>query len=279
MSSDSRRRRLHVVIARGDGTRTLSVTIPRWTIRGAVGVLAVAVTGLGVVAVDYAAARATARANADLVERFTAKQQETLRLRGELEAVRQEIGTWPSLHAKVVSPFGKAGGTLEPLPSTQTLNDVAGTVRRATGTLRQIASVMMRFDSIIAQLPTHWPVRSAIASEFGNRRDPFTNEREFHQGVDLVAGHGTPVNAPAAGAVALAGSHGSYGLAVIVDHGSGVKTLYGHLSRVSVKNGERVTRGQLLGHAGNTGRSTGAHLHYEVTVGGRPVNPRAYLWD
>lgn len=279
MNPTSRRQRLHLVVARGDGTRTLSLTIPRWTVRGAVGVVAAGLAGLGFLVADYTAVRATQRANTDLVERFTAKHHEAQRLRGELEAVRQELGTWPSLHAKVVSPFGKAGGTFEPLPAASGMSDVAGTVRRATGTLRQIAGVMMRFDTVIAQLPTQWPVRSAIASEFGNRRDPFTNEREFHQGLDLVASHGTPVKAPAAGAVALAGSHGGYGLAVIVDHGSGVQTLYGHLSRVSVKNGERVARGQLLGHAGNTGRSTGAHLHYEVMVRGRAVNPRSYLWD
>ena len=279
MNPQTGRRRLHLVIARGDGTRTLSVTIPRWTLRGALGVLATSVAGLGFFAADYAAVRAAAQANSDLVERYTAKQQETVQLRGELEAVRQELATWPSLHAKVVSPFGKAGGTVEPLPPASTMNDVLGAVRRATGTLRQIAGVMMRFDSVIGQLPTQWPVRTAIVSEFGMRRDPFTNDREFHQGVDIVAAQGTPVKAPAAGAVALAGNHGGYGLAVIVDHGAGVQTLYGHLSRVSVKNGERVARGQLLGHAGNTGRSTGSHLHYEVTVGGRPVNPRSYLWD
>jgi murein DD-endopeptidase MepM/ murein hydrolase activator NlpD len=276
---ESRRRRLHVVVARGDGTRTLSLTVPRWTIRGVVAMVAAGLAGLGFLVADYTAVRATARANVDLVERFTAKQQEALRLRGELDAVRTELNTWPSLHAKVVSPFGKAGATFEALPATNSIGDVTGTVRRATGTLRQIAGVMMRLDTVIAQLPTQWPVRSAIASEFGHRRDPFTNEREFHEGVDLTASHGTPVKAPAAGAVAHAGNHGGYGLAVIVDHGSGVQTLYGHLSRVSVKHGERVARGQLLGHAGNTGRSTGAHLHYEVMVRGRPVNPRSYLWD
>lgn len=279
MNPQDRRNRLHLVIARGDGTRTLALTLPRWTMRSAVSVVMASLAGLGFLVADYTAVRATQRANADLVERFTEKHRETLRLRGELETVRAELNTWPSLHAKVVSPFGKAGGTFEPLPAASGANDVADAVRRATGTLRQIAGVMMRFDKVIAQLPTQWPVRSAIASEFGMRRDPFTNDREFHQGVDLVAAHGTPVKAPAAGAVALAGNHGGYGLAVIVDHGSGVQTLYGHLSRVSVKNGERVARGQLLGHAGNTGRSTGAHLHYEVTVGGRPVNPRNYLWD
>ena len=279
MNPQTGRRRLHLVIARGDGTRTFSVTIPRWTLRGAAGVLAVGVAGLGLLVTDYAAVRAAQQSNAELVERYAAKQREALQLRGELETVRQELTTWPSLHAKVVSPFGKGGDPAEPLPAASTPNEVAGMVRRATGTLRQIASVMMRFNSVIAQLPTQWPVRSAIASEFGMRRDPFTNDREFHQGVDIAASQGTPVKAPAAGAVALAGNHGGYGLAVIVDHGSGVQTLYGHLSRVSVKNGERVARGQLLGHAGNTGRSTGAHLHYEVTVGGRPVNPRSYLWD
>ena len=90
---------------------------------------------------------------------------------------------------------------------------------------------------------------------------------------------GTPIRAPAAGVVTIAGVYQEYGITVILDHGQDIKSVYGHLSKTNVKPGDRVERGAVLGWSGNTGRSTGAHLHYEVMVKGQAVNPRAYLWD
>ena len=90
---------------------------------------------------------------------------------------------------------------------------------------------------------------------------------------------GTPVHAPAAGTVVVAGPAHEYGTAVMLDHGQDIRTLYGHLSKVSVRPGQKVERGTLLAFSGNTGRSSGPHLHYEIFVKGQPVNPRAYLWD
>ena len=102
---------------------------------------------------------------------------------------------------------------------------------------------------------------------------------EFHSGIDIKAQMGTPVHAPAAGTVVVAGPAHEYGTAVMLDHGQDIKTLYGHLSKVSVRPGQKVERGMLLAFSGNTGRSSGPHLHYEIFVKGQPVNPRAYLWD
>ena len=132
---------------------------------------------------------------------------------------------------------------------------------------------------MLAALPTRWPVRGAVNSEFGTRQSPWTRASEFHAGMDIAAERGTPVRAPSRGTVTLAGPHGEYGIAVILDHGNDIRTVYGHLSQTSVRVGQPVERGTELGLTGNTGRSSGPHLHYEILVKGQPVNPRAYLWD
>ena len=122
-------------------------------------------------------------------------------------------------------------------------------------------------------------MRGAVNSDYGTRVSPWTNRPEFHSGMDIRAERGTPVRAPAAGIVAFAGAQPEYGTTIILDHGQDIRSLYGHLSKISVSAGERVERGMLIGYTGNTGRSSGPHLHYEILVRNQPVNPRAYLWD
>lgn len=122
--------------------------------------------------------------------------------------------------------------------------------------------------------PAAWPVDGPITAGFGLRRSLGGTRSRFHRGVDIGVPAGTPVRAPAAGTVASARRDGSYGLAVLVDHGRGIRTRYAHLSSIAVRPGQRVERGSILGASGNTGRSAGPHLHYEVLVDGRPVNPR-----
>jgi len=131
----------------------------------------------------------------------------------------------------------------------------------------------------LAALPSRWPVRGGVNSEFGNRVSPWTRVTEFHSGLDINAQPRTPVRAPAGGTVFFAGAQPEYGNTVILDHGQEVRSLYGHLSQIGVKQGERVERGQVIAYSGNTGRSSGPHLHYEILVKGHSVNPRAYLWD
>lgn len=126
-------------------------------------------------------------------------------------------------------------------------------------------------------IPTLWPVSGQIVSRFGQRNDPFSGEGALHWGVDITAGMGTPVHAAADGVVADAEYSPGYGRMVIVDHGNGMRTLYGHMSRLATVPGQEVRRGEVIGYAGSTGRSTGAHLHFEVRVGGTAVNPAPYL--
>jgi len=122
-----------------------------------------------------------------------------------------------------------------------------------------------------------WPVTGTITSPFGMRPNPFGGGAEFHQGLDIAAPMGTTVTAAASGVVLSAGWYGGYGNYILIDHGGGMSTGYGHLSQIFVSSGQQVQKGQAIGAVGSTGMSTGPHLHFEVRIGGKPTDPAAYL--
>jgi len=126
-------------------------------------------------------------------------------------------------------------------------------------------------------VPSLWPVRGQITAGFGQRMDPFSGEGAFHAGVDISAPSGTRVEAAADGIVLEAGPESGYGNEILIDHGYGLTTKYGHLSRIVVVVGQVLKRGQVIGAVGMTGKTTGPHLHYEVHVKDTPVNPTKYL--
>ncbi len=125
--------------------------------------------------------------------------------------------------------------------------------------------------------PDLWPVEGQVTGSFGERIDPFNGEGAFHRGVDIATNYGQEVISPAEGIVVFADILGGYGRAVILDHGHGITTVYGHLSSFSVVPGQHVRRGDAVGCVGQSGRSTGPHLHYEVRINDTPVNPHKYL--
>lgn len=127
-------------------------------------------------------------------------------------------------------------------------------------------------------LPTMWAHLGKINNEFGYRRNPFGGRGyEFHAGMDIDGNRGDLVAAPGNGTVVTAGWEGGYGNLIEIDHGNGLTTRYGHLSRIGVQVGDQVQRGQLIGLIGSTGRSTGPHLHYELRLNDKPINPRRFL--
>ena len=126
-------------------------------------------------------------------------------------------------------------------------------------------------------VPSLWPVLGRVTSSFGERSDPFNGEGAFHAGIDIATSYGTPVHAPADGVIAKAGPASGYGREMIIDHGGGITTIYGHLSGFAMIAGQIVKQGQTIGYIGSAGRSTGPHLHYEVRVENMPVNPHKYL--
>jgi murein DD-endopeptidase MepM/ murein hydrolase activator NlpD len=135
-------------------------------------------------------------------------------------------------------------------------------------------------DLAAAETPTLWPVTGPITSSFGERENPFgdgNGEGEFHPGIDISGPLGTPIHATADGVVTAAEVVNGYGREVTIDHGHGVETLYGHMSGFAVTAGQSVSRGQIIGYIGHTGRTTGNHVHYEVRIHNTPVNPHKYL--
>jgi murein DD-endopeptidase MepM/ murein hydrolase activator NlpD len=131
----------------------------------------------------------------------------------------------------------------------------------------------------LSAMPTVTPTGGLFTSGFGVRRDPVNGRAAFHAGLDIAAPPGRAVHATADGVVVLAGPHGDLGNAVMISHGFGLTTRYGHLSATAVQAGQRVHRGDVLGYVGNTGHSTGYHLHYEVVKDGQAVNPLGYILD
>jgi murein DD-endopeptidase MepM/ murein hydrolase activator NlpD len=128
-------------------------------------------------------------------------------------------------------------------------------------------------------VPSLWPVRGQVTAGFGQRLDPFSGEGVFHSGLDISAPYGTRVDASADGIVLQSGPESGYGNEIVVDHGFGMTTKYGHLSKIFVVVGQEVKRGQVIGAVGMTGKTTGPHLHYEVIVNDTPVNPTKYLHE
>ncbi len=144
------------------------------------------------------------------------------------------------------------------------------------GELRSRVEALGR-RGVLVSAPVLWPVRGRLTSRFGTRRSPFTGEPDFHAGVDIAARPGTRIVAPGAGTVVFAGERGALGRAVILDHGGGIRTVFGHASRLLVRAGQRVRRGQPIAAVGSSGRSTGPHLHYAVLLRGEPIDPRRFL--
>jgi murein DD-endopeptidase MepM/ murein hydrolase activator NlpD len=129
-----------------------------------------------------------------------------------------------------------------------------------------------------ASLPNMWALMGKINNEYGFRRNPFGGRTyEFHAGMDIDGERGDQILAPGAGRVVKAGWHGGYGNMLEIDHGNGLITRYGHMSKLAVAEGDAVVRGMLIGYVGSTGRSTGPHLHYELLLGDRAINPRRML--
>jgi murein DD-endopeptidase MepM/ murein hydrolase activator NlpD len=172
------------------------------------------------------------------------------------------------------------------LTTTDTPNALMGRLDRLSAeatrqeqSLQELQAYFQDQKSLLASTPSIWPARGWVTSDFGSRLDPYTADRVMHQGLDIAAPHGKEVFAPSDGTVVFAGLEGGYGNVIVIDHGYGIKTRYGHLAKILVKSGEKVKRGAKIAAVGNTGRSTGPHLHYEVRVNGIPQNPRKFILE
>lgn len=159
----------------------------------------------------------------------------------------------------------------------QELTQLKGVASKQEASLQMLIEYFEDKRSLFASTPAIWPVRGWVTSPFGNRTSPFSGIVKLHEGVDIAAQTGTPVMASADGIVLKAGFSTGYGNVVEISHGYGIKTMYAHNSRLNVKAGQRVRRGDVVAYVGDSGHSTGPHLHYEVRLNGLPVNPGKYM--
>ena len=195
-------------------------------------------------------------------------------------ATRQAISRLPaSIRSRAMG-----GGFLEtPLQSKrQSPENTFGVLKDLLGTLEDRLTNVRRGvegrQALAAATPSLWPLTSGwLSSKFGSRMDPLTGQNDFHSGLDISAERGTPVHATADGEVQLASFNGNYGNCIEVEHGLGITTRYGHLSRFVVRSGQKVKRGDVIGYVGATGRTTGPHLHYEILMNGQAINPLKFL--
>jgi murein DD-endopeptidase MepM/ murein hydrolase activator NlpD len=213
----------------------------------------------------------------DRVERFDAKLRTAVT---ELQDPEKNLALGPvETAAEPPAMPGPAPASQGGAPLPARLDALGAAAARKEASLTELQGFFEDRASLLASTPSLWPARGWLTSEFGVRLDPTSSERTMHRGVDIATPHGASVVAPSDGTVVFSGVEGSYGKVLVIDHGFGVKTRYGHLSEVLVSPGDRVKRGDRVALVGNTGRSTGPHLHYEVRVNGIPENPRQFFLE
>jgi hypothetical protein len=290
-------KQFNLLMVRDDGSRVLRLSVPGWLIGAVAGGLAITVIGLAFIYPDYVSLRHQRGTFAALSERLQAQQGLLDASRARMREIRREIDSWRDLHAKILEPFGPEAGPVRlgtgigggrgmsaaadgDRPQVkEEMERLLGIVKEEGESIRSLERFLGRASRVLASLPSRWPVRGPVNSDFGERRSPWAPNSEFHSGIDIGAAIGTPVKAPAPGVVVFAGQQPEYGITLIIDHGNDTRSLYGHLSKLNVAMDQRVLRGETVALTGNTGRSSGPHLHYEIQVKGQPVNPHSYIWE
>ncbi|HKW01877.1 MAG TPA: peptidoglycan DD-metalloendopeptidase family protein [Vicinamibacterales bacterium] len=195
---------------------------------------------------------------------------------------REAIQKLPAMIRSRAMGGGAVPNTLTP-PKTEasTPQTTFGMLKDVLGVLEgSLASVKTKVDNqqaLARATPSIWPIAGWLSSGYGNRADPFTGQPDFHAGLDISADKGTPVRATADGVVELAAYNGNYGNCIMISHGFGIGTRFGHLSGYAVGVGQKVKRGDVIGYVGSTGRATSSHLHYEILLNGSPINPLKIL--
>jgi len=268
----------------------LRSTVIKWAL--ALSVLVV--LGLSGLVADYVATNLDRNELERLQVENLSQREDLHRLAVQLEDLRQELVVVAQNDAKVRvmakltapktdSMAGIGGPSREDDASReynaiqQRIDEVRRQIDLRRESQEEIQGILNDQRSLLAAKPSGWPVKGWLTSNFGMRRDPFNGKRKMHEGLDIAARTGTPVYATADGIVSSIRTEPGYGKVVTIDHGYGYRTVYGHNSKYNVKVGQRVRRGDMVAAVGNTGRSTGSHVHYEVRLNGVPVNPHKYL--
>lgn len=288
----------NLVLVHGDGSRVARLRLPRWIVYGTVGIVVAVFVAAAGLSGEYVRLRQQTSQLPALHQRVADQRALIDTFQKRVATVRSDVMAWTALHARMWEALGPEAGASEkgtgvggaapvaaapaaaagPRP-LQELEQLAASVAEEGPRLRDLEDVVSRTGRILNALPLRWPVHGSVNSEFGVRQSPWSGSPEQHDGLDIGRPAGTPVKAPAPGKVIAARVGRDYGNHVTLDHGNGVRSLYGHLRKFDVKVGQQVEKGQVIGLVGSTGRSTGPHLHYEIQVDGKRVNPRRFLWE
>jgi murein DD-endopeptidase MepM/ murein hydrolase activator NlpD len=270
----------------------VSVRLAKWVL-GTGGGIAVLVLGVlvhyGRISVEVHQLRRLRAENAVLSARTHEYEQNAARLEAKMQTLQgmvKKLGVMAGLDPSLPDAgLGGVGG----VSSMESVAPLSGrglslsTMDKNLSDLTARSEKLDRFFSdqkvLLSSTPSIWPVHGYLSASFGNRVDPFTGEKDFHSGIDISTPIGAKVTAPADGVVVSCEPNGGYGNHIIIDHKYGVVTRYGHLDRFNVRAGQRVKRGDTIGFVGNTGRSTGPHLHYEVWVRDQAQNPILFILD
>ena len=276
-----------------NGKQVRRMVISRRRVALFLSLLGVGTLLLGGVVVDYARIRFDKRQFNQLLVENSEQRQQLQEMSRDLDGLRQDLQvmtvsearvrkslTIPDAEAPVV-PVG-IGGAIDTNPADMTeLQKQINRLRLAIDLRREaqeeVRDLLNDRHSIARATPKGWPTKGWLTSYFGVRPSPYTGQPKMHEGLDIAANVGTPVTATADGVVVKATTEPGFGKVVMIDHGYGYRTIYGHNSKLLVKAGTRVKRGDKISEVGNTGRSTGTHLHYEVRLNGVPINPRKLL--
>jgi murein DD-endopeptidase MepM/ murein hydrolase activator NlpD len=292
------RREFNLLVVHGDGRGIARLTLPRWLILTVLGLFLAVPASVTVIYTDYLTLR-TQRASLNELSVRVVKQQQVIDgWQTRMRQIRAEIDGWRELRAKIWEPFGPEdgatkrsagiGGSTGPSRAVETpdhaaigdeLERLTSIVKDEGDNLRALERYLGRATRVLAALPSRWPVRGQVNSGYGSRTSPWSANSEFHSGLDIGARVGTPVKSPAPGTVVFAGVNAEYGQTLIIEHGNETKSLYGHLSKLNVAVNQKVQRGDVVALTGNTGRSSGPHLHYEIRIKDQSVNPTSYLWE
>ena len=270
----------------------VSVRMTKWVL-GSLSVLALALAGIvvhyTVISVEVAEMKRLRGENLALAAKARAYEENAGRLQARVLTL-QNMVTKLGLMAGVEEslPDAQVGGVggLSSLETTAPSVDIAASIEGMDQTVSALTQKSTRLQAffedqqlLLAATPSIWPVRGYLSASFGKRKDPFTGMPDFHPGIDISTPRGTKVTAPADGVVVFVGRKRGYGKALVINHGFGVVTRYGHLDGWNVKPGQRIRRGDPVAFVGNTGRSTAPHLHYEVWVDDQLRNPIEFILD
>lgn len=305
-------KKITIVVVPEGPRKIRQIKIPRFWILSLVVLFLAGSLSLAWVVRDYLSIKRNLPHLSSLQEENSLQKQQITSLAGKVDAINQKMAELKEFDRKVrvmVSHDPSKGSGMESAGEQQQFIGVGGSdsslgginspserghkklvrmMYRALDNLDSDISVqkdekaeLMRLldrqKSILACTPSVWPAKGWVSSGFGYRLSPFTNEKELHRGLDICSRKGAPVLAPADGVVAYVETDPGYGKTVIINHGYGLNSMYAHLEKVHVKKGQVVRRHQEIATVGDSGRTTGAHLHYEIHLNGVPVNPLRYI--